>query len=366
MILFVPIRYRVNAEKQQDFQCQIRVSWFLRGIEWLGNYTGKDFLYHLKILGITIKSNLSEKKKENAKEKKRTNRKDKKKQEQEKEQDSKKVQSQENKITIEKSSSETERLHKTEEMQKAEDLDKTKDIRKTKDWDKTEGIHETEDIYETEDLNKTEDIHETEDQNKTADIRETENLDKTTVTGETEDLDKTEEDKIEKADTFFEKIQMTLSEKYKRFCSKIKRIKKKIKNMLINIRNSIAKLKLIWSFLTEEENKTGFKACWEAFKKLVKHIKPKVLKGYLKFGTNDPCTTGQILGLIAVFYGSYGRCFEIKPDFEEAVLECSIDAKGKIRIFTVGKIVIKLWFSKELKILIENYKNCKEELENGR
>lgn len=282
MILFVPIRYRVNAEKQQDFQCQIRVNWFLRGIEWLGNYTGKDFLYHLKILGITIKSNLSEKKKENAKEKKRTNRKDKKKQEQEKEQDSKKVQSQENKITIEKSSSETEKLQKTEEMQKAE------------------------------------------------------------------------------------KIQMTLSEKSKRLCSKIKRIKKKIKNMLINIRNSISKLKLIWSFLTEEENKTGFKACWEAFKKLVKHIKPKVLKGYLKFGTNDPCTTGQILGLIAVFYGSYGRCFEIKPDFEEAVLECSIDAKGKIRIFTVGKIVIKLWLSKELKILIENYKNCKEELENGR
>lgn len=360
MILFVPIRYRVNAEKQQDFQCQIRVSWFLRGIEWLGNYTGKGFIYHLKILGITIKSNLSEKKKENAKEKKRTNRKDKKKQEQEKEQDSKKVQSQENKITIEKSSSETEKLHKTEEMQKAEDLDKTKDIRKTKDWDKTEDIHET------EDLNKTEDIHETESQNKIADIHETENSDKIADTGETEDLDKIEEDKTEKGDTFFEKIQMTLSEKSKRLCSKIKRIKKKIKNMLINIRNSISKLKLIWSFLTEEENKTGFKACWEAFKKLVKHIKPNVLKGYLKFGTNDPCTTGQILGLIAVFYGSYGRCFEIKPDFEEAVLECSIDAKGKIRIFTVGKIVIKLWFSKELKILIENYKNCKEELENGR
>ena len=348
MILFVPIRYRVNAEKQQDFQCQIRVSWFLRGIEWRGNYTGKGFLYHLKILGITIKSNLSEKKKEDAKEKKRINRKDKKKKEQEKEQDSKKVLSQENKITIEKSSSETEKLHKTEEMQKAEDLDKTKDIHEIEDLDKTK------DIRETEDLNKTEDIHETEEQNKTAD------------TGETEKLDKIEEDKTEKADTFFEKIQMTLSEKSKRFCSKIKRIKKKIKNMLINIRNSISKLKLIWSFLTEEENKTGFKACLEAFKKLVKHIKPNVLKGYLKFGTNDPCTTGQILGLIAVFYGSYGICFEIKPDFEEAVLECSDDAKGKIRIFTVGKIVIKLWFSKELKILIENFKNCKEELENGR
>lgn len=314
MILFVPIRYRVNAEKQQDFRCQIRVSWFLRGMEWFGNYTGKGFIYHLKILGITIKSNLSEKKKEDTKEKKRSNRKRKK-----KKQDSKEAEIQENKKIIEKSSSETE------ELQKTEDLNKTKDIDEPEEFDKTDDLHKAE------------------------------------QTGKTGDFDKIEED-----ETFFGKIQKFLSEKFKGLLSKIKRIKKKIKNMLINIRTTISKLKLIWSFLTEEENKTGFKVCLEAVKKLLKHIKPRVLKGYLKFGTNDPCTTGQILGLIAVFYGSYGRNFEIKPDFEEAVLECSVDAKGKLRIFTIGKIVIKLWFSKELKILIENYKNCKEELENGR
>ena len=309
MVLFVPIRYHINAEKQQDFQCQIRLSWFLKGIEWFGEYAGEHFIYRLKILGITIKSNLSEK--------------------------TKKKHNKESKKKDEKTASK-EKKQKDESVQS-----KNKKTELAKDKYKKET-----DKVETEKIEK----NNTKENSEYAKSEEKES----------------EEKNFDEEFTFFEKIDMFLSEKYKNWTEKIKRINKKIKNMLISIRNGISKIKLIWGFLTEEENKAGFKVCLETFKKIVKHIKPKVLKGYLEFGTDDPCKTGQILGVIAMFYGSYGKFFEIKPDFEKAILKYSVSAKGRLRIFTVGKIVLQAWFSKELKKLIKNYEHCKEELENGR
>lgn len=316
MILFVPIRYRIQAEKKDSIQCQIRVNWLFRGINCLGEYTGERFIYRLKILGITVKSNLSEKKKKK------------------------------NRETEKKRKSINKKTRKVSEKKEKEDYNKQKENTETvlqekasskiKEYEEKEQIQTKTEIY---------------DENRTIAYA---GIDEKRKTAEEEEF------------TFFEKVSAFLSKKYQDFIKKINCIKKKIKNMLISMKKGISKIKVIWSFLTEEENKAGFRVCMEAVKKGIKHIKPKVLKGYLRFGTEDPCNTGQILGVIAMFYGTFGRFFDITPDFEKAVLEYSIYAKGRIRIFTVGKIVLQLWFSKELKKLIENFEHCKEELENGR
>ncbi len=72
----------------------------------------------------------------------------------------------------------------------------------------------------------------------------------------------------------------------------------------------------------------------ELFKLLLK-IKPKVLKGNLIFGTGDPATTGEILGVVAAFYGLYPTELQIIPDFEEKRLEGHLQAKGRIRLIHV-------------------------------
>lgn len=317
MILFIPIRYRISAEKQDKFQCQIRVSWFLRGINCSGEYAGEQFIYRLKILGITVKSNFS-KKTRKAKIKEYN---------EDAEKKNEFINKKNKKAKIEKDEKEQEKS--TELILQEKDSVKIKEQGDVEQIKTETKVHDEDSMIVYDGVNEKRKMPEEEF-------------------------------------TFFEKVSIFLSEKYQKFIKKIKGIKKKIKNMLISIRSGISKLKLIWSFLTEEENKAGFKTCMKTLKKIIKHIKPKVLKGYLRFGTDDPCITGQILGVIAMFYGTFGRFFEITPDFEEAVLEYSVYAKGRVRIFTVGKIVLQLWFSKELKKLIENFENCKEELENGR
>lgn len=322
MVLFVPIRYSINAEQQGKFQCQIRVNWLLRCISCFGEYTEERFIYRLKILGITVKSNLSEKVKKKSGNKKHIKK------------------ARKNKENSDKNT----RKNALDEKTKKERISKENKVDKIEESERTNQIKSEKTIV-------------------AENVKNTHNNVKENVIERA--IDK-EQDETEIKLTFFEKIKVIFSEKYREFLKKIQGIKKKIKNMIISIKSSISKIKLIWTFLTEEENKAGFKTCMEAVKKTVRHMKPKVLKGYLKFGTEDPCKTGQILGIIAMFYGKYGRFFEIVPDFEKAVLEYTIYAKGRIRIFTVGKIALQLWFNKKFKKLIENYEHCKEELENGR
>ncbi len=313
VILFVPIHYQINAEQQGKFQCQIKGNWLLKFISYSCEYAGERFIYRLKILGITVKSNLPKRVKKAKQKKSNTNKVSRKKKQKDK------LQQKKNSVHTDKN--EEKKQNTVEETIENENFsDSHKNL-----YQKHEPVEIEKDV-------------------------------KLELNGQ----------ELENEFTFFEKASCIFNDKYQKFLKKIQGIKKKIKNMIVSIRGSISRIKIIWAFLTEEENKTGFHTCMKAVKKIVKHIKPKKLKGYLKFGTGDPCSSGQILGVIAVFYGKYGKFFQIIPDFEEKVLEYTIYAKGKVRIFTIGKIALQLWFSKELKKLIENFEHCKEELENGR
>lgn len=78
-------------------------------------------------------------------------------------------------------------------------------------------------------------------------------------------------------------------------------------------------------------------------------IKPKVVRGTIEFGTKDPCTTGQILGVCAFFYRYYAEGLTVIPDFEEEKLQAEILVKGKIRIATLLFIAVRVLLSQELK-----------------
>lgn len=297
-VLFVPIRYHIKAEQKDKFQCQVRVSWFLRCMSCSGEYLEKKFVYRFKVLGITIKSSIEKKRKK-------------------KDVSLKKEKKKEQNIELKKETQNTKT--KIEERFLKEEIEETQSERIEK---KNYNLKKKEETFQ-----KTE-------------TKEEPNL--------------------------FQKVINFISRQYQSCVKKMKSIKKKIKNMIISVKKGIKKIQLIWEFLTEEENRKGFARCILTLKKVITHIKPGKLKGYLKFGTEDPCITGQILAVIAMFYGKFGRYFEIKPDFENAVLEYVVDARGRVRLFTIGRLALQLWFSKELKKIIENYEKCKEELENGR
>ena len=80
---------------------------------------------------------------------------------------------------------------------------------------------------------------------------------------------------------------------------------------------------------------------------LWRKLKPKVLRGNIIFGAGDPCLTGQILGVAAVFYASCGRGIQVMPDFEDKRLEGNLLVKGRISLITIVMILIRIFLRGE-------------------
>lgn len=77
-------------------------------------------------------------------------------------------------------------------------------------------------------------------------------------------------------------------------------------------------------------------------------IRPKRLEGYVHFGLEDPANTGQLLGVLAMALPLYDDFLTIQPDFEQPCIEGNLEGNGKIRLFPVVRLVLKVIFNKNL------------------
>lgn len=68
---------------------------------------------------------------------------------------------------------------------------------------------------------------------------------------------------------------------------------------------------------------------------LWKQIHPRRMRGKVIFGTGDPCSTGELLGVLALFYAWYGNGVQIIPDFEQKRIEGNVSFRGRIRMITL-------------------------------
>lgn len=92
--------------------------------------------------------------------------------------------------------------------------------------------------------------------------------------------------------------------------------------------------------LKSERFKAAFRLCKDDAFYIIKKIRPRRIKGFIEFGTGDPASTGQCLGLIAVIYGYIGKKLRIIPDFENKVCNADVVIGGRI---PAGKILLKIW-----------------------
>lgn len=149
---------------------------------------------------------------------------------------------------------------------------------------------------------------------------------------------------------------------FSRFFAGIRQLKSKAGALLLNLKQLKGKGGLVAAFFLSEDNLPGFLCIWESVKGLLKHIAPGKIKGEIYFGTNDPCITGQILGVIGILYGFYGENLTVIPDFEKPVLEGELFIKGRIRVFTLLRICITLLKDNHFKQVKDNFNKMKEEL----
>ncbi len=170
--------------------------------------------------------------------------------------------------------------------------------------------------------------------------RETENTEaqNKSETSEATSKEPEETKKPEDAPSGFEKIRCKIRE----LCDKIKKI--------------IENYRYYRDLLQKKENRLLFERCKTRLFKVLKSIRPKVLRADLTVGTGEPDTTGYVLAVAGVLYPLMGDHVNITPDFEEKILEGNVFVKGKVTIFTLLYQGVRIYFDDQLHVFIDGLK----------
>ena len=101
------------------------------------------------------------------------------------------------------------------------------------------------------------------------------------------------------------------------------------------------KVKEVKSTYDEYHGEALIRKAFTLLGKVLKHVRPRRLTGYLKFGMDDPAVTGYITGALAVFYPVYRSNFTVEPVFYEKCL--SVNCRGSGRIRPIYFIYLGIW-----------------------
>lgn len=138
---------------------------------------------------------------------------------------------------------------------------------------------------------------------------------------------------------------------------------KKIKCTILKICD---KIKLFWktkekvtSFLTDNIHVEAFKIVKREIGILAGHLRPRRIRGLVRFGFEDPYRTGQVLAGLSILYPFYGEHVEIYPDFEQKILEGDLYIKGHIRMVHLAALLWRLFFNRYVRGTYRDYKMLK-------
>lgn len=124
------------------------------------------------------------------------------------------------------------------------------------------------------------------------------------------------------------------------FCDKLKGIRKKAE-----------KIEELWlsDHMVSSRSLLG-----KQLRYLLRHTKPKRLAGYIRFGFDDPSTTGYAMAAYGILYPIWSPKLSVEPDFEKQVLDCHILIKGKIRVWHFVRAALRMLLSGDVRRVIKD------------
>lgn len=317
LVLFVPIRYKGKLCKEKELQVAAKVSWLLHMISVPVSFRDGVLSVKIKLFGITIKKLTRD--------------------EEELEEDAEELF-----CDAEDAAGEGEK--KIEEIEEKENplSDSSGREKEISASPEDEGEKDRIRGEETEGGNTTIDEGEFAQEEEDGDeaLSESEGREQ-----EKSGLIKKVFDKIK---AFFLKIFeiwkkiINLKYTFLRFCGKIKK--------------GIRKYRDTKEFLLDERTKGALRKAFEQGKLLIGRLLPKKIRGELRFGTEDPALTGEILGGISIFYPIFMDNVKVYPDFERSILEGELFVKGRFRLATAALVLWRLWRDKNIRFVYHKFR----------
>lgn len=144
------------------------------------------------------------------------------------------------------------------------------------------------------------------------------------------------------------RIHYKISEILSRILDFLANIKENI-SRLIDKRNEIVKkVSQTKEFLQKSYTKLAWKHLKQSLFRLWKHVRPRKYHGIVRFGMEDPATTGQVLGVAAMLMPLYKEHIVVAPDFEQQIFEGEIYAKGRVQIGFFAIWILKLLLNRNM------------------
>lgn len=159
-----------------------------------------------------------------------------------------------------------------------------------------------------------------------------------------EELEKLLEEKLKE-----EEEEPTLIRFIKKLLEKLIKIKYTILKICDKIKHIIKNVRYYVAIMKSNCFQRAFSLCKEEVFSLIKSIMPRKLKGSFLIGTGDPASTAQILAVHGMLYPFIGNHITVVPDFENTVIEGDLFIKGRITVFKILKMAVKVYFNKDVR-----------------
>lgn len=164
--------------------------------------------------------------------------------------------------------------------------------------------------------------------------------------------DKVQETSEDTAPGFFSRAKAF----FKGFCRIPGKIKKALENFGLTVQKICAKIKQIREILESDTFIRAKNLVWRETKRVLKHVLPKKVSGFIKFGTEDPCITGKLLAAAGIFFPLYGENLTIEPYFDQNILEGDIRIQGRIYGVIFLRTAWRLFCSPDIRFMIKKMK----------
>ena len=327
LILFVPIRYRIQAHRYDDTMAKVNISWLLSAIRFTLEYNGDEVDTKIRILGFDGSKFINGDTKQ-------------------KQEDIIDYTNEEEKTEpkMEPKACDTDALDENKSdnvSNNTNGIDKSDDTNTDNGIDTKDSTNTDNDIDTKDGTNKDNDI-DTEDGTNTDNGIDTEDsINQSDISSSKEQKKKN----TRKPKNIFSRLVF----KAKKIYHKFKTWCKKLMNMLKKADDIKTKLLALAEFIDSREFKDNFAFVKVQLGRFFKHIMPLKHRIKLEFGTGSPDTTGEILGALAVVMALTGMNIQVMPDFDNVIFRGEIYMKGRIRLFNILIIALKVYFNKELR-----------------
>lgn len=302
VVLFVPVRYRVSAEKGSKIQAEGSLSWLMGMIRIQAGYDGGQTGIDLFLFGRSLLNRNPKKQKPGKRRKKRA----------------------------------SEQPRKTEQPQEI----------------KAECLRETESEQPQEDqyvsaipvlLEKTDQSENSVDMN---DQPEQSQADEKKQTGI---IWKSIIEKLEKVPRKVQGILQSIRQSFQH----ITEAGKKLSDRKEKLKTTAGRWLDFWNLEVTQAAKMHV---LREIRYLLRHILPRKAEGQILIGMDDPATTGQVLGILYVLSAFTGNCLEINGDFERAVLEGRFQITGHVRICHIARAALSLLADKNIRQTVRSFR----------